>query len=228
LNSVSDATAHAVQQVVDELHSAGVELAEAQIEALQTYLHEVRHAGTRFNLVSARDLDRLGRRHLLESFNVLRHPITLAGKRLADVGSGAGFPAIPLAIWQPDLEVLLIESVRKKAQFLARIIEKLRLEDRVESVCARAEDVATEPARIGQYDVVTARGTGKLSRVVAWSAPLIRPSGYLVAFKGRQAEEEILEATAVMEAQGVSLGDVVPLRWGEGSLVILRRRIDVS
>ncbi len=212
-----------ISGVVAELEAAGLHTTAAHGEAFRTYLQQIREWSTRTNLVSARDLPRLGQRHLLESFNVLHRPLPLAGARLVDVGSGAGFPGLPLAIWQPDLHLLLVESIRKKARFLAAVVKDLRLEDRVEVVWGRAEDVGATKIHRHSYDLATARGLGPLRNSVEWVAPFLRPGGHFLAFKGSQVEAEIVEAMSPMERAGLRLIDVFPLRWGVGNIVLLRR-----
>ena len=212
-----------IDGVVAELESAGLHTTPAQRESFRTYLQRIREWSARVNLVSARDLSRLGRRHLLESFNVLHRPLPIAGARLVDVGSGGGFPAIPLAIWQPDLELLLVESIRKKAQFLSSVANSLELGDRVEVICGRAEEVGHAEARMERYDLATARGLGPLRQSVGWVAPFLRRGGQFIAFKGTSVEAEIVAAMGPMNRAGMRLIDVFPLRWGRGNLVLMQR-----
>jgi len=211
-------------EVTRELAAAGIRISGELTRAFAIYMGRLREWSRRMNLVSPRDLERVGRRHLLESFNVLTCPIDLADGPLADAGSGAGFPGLPLALVVPNLEVLLIESVRKKALFLERVITELGLAGRVQVRAARVEVLAASPELRGRFAVVTMRGFGLLSRGVRWCAPLLRPRGYLVAFKGTEFEKELRQAMAVMSTSGLGLVDVVPLRWGEGRLVLLRRK----
>lgn len=238
--------------VARELAGIGVTLGPATEHALAVYLRRIRQWSERFNLVSAADVERLGRRHLLESFNVLACPLPLGDARLADAGSGAGFPGIPLAMVLPELEVLLIESVRKKAAFLARVVSELGLAPpqgaeaptpgdphgagrisasvspppRVIVAAERAERLAAFPEHRGRYGIVTVRGFGPLSRAVGECGGLLVPGGFLVAFKGSEPEREIREALGVMRASGFALTDIVPMRWGEGSLVLLQRKTE--
>ena len=212
-----------IDDILADLEGAGLSVSPGQADAFRLYLAEVRAWGRKINLVSPRDLDRLARRHLLESFNVLHPPVSLVGARLVDIGSGAGFPGIPLAIWQPDLHLLLVESIRKKAQFLTHVVEKLMIGDRVKIVAARAEDIANQDDYRDQFDLVTARGAGTLTRVVRWAAPFLRLGGCLIAFKGAEAESELIPATKPMGKLDMRLLDVFTMRWGDGSLVLLRR-----
>lgn len=236
-----------VREVAAELTALGVRLDPATEEALALYLRRIRQWSERINLVSAQDVLRLGRRHLLESFNVLSCPFPLAGARLADAGSGAGFPGIPLALVEPTLEVLLIESVRKKAAFLARVAGDLGLDvttvrgtsgaagsgearassplpARVLVAAERAEVLAASPEHRFRYGLLTVRGFGPLDRAVRECAALLTPGGFMVAFKGTSPEREVRDALAAMKRYGLVLADIAPMRWGEGRLVLLRRK----
>ncbi len=265
-----------------ELAGLGITLDPATEEALALYLRRIRQWSERINLVSAHDVERLGRRHLLESFNVLACPFPLAGARLADAGSGAGFPGIPLALIEPTLEVLLIESVRKKAAFLSRMVADLGLAPSSEAVpwpgppapspgppapspgplapspgplapspgpehvgsaratsaegagppppariivaAERAEALALAPEHRSRYGIVTVRGFGPLSRAVRECGALLAPGGFLVAFKGTSPEREVRDALGAMKGREMALTDIAPMRWGEGCLVLLRRK----
>lgn len=254
--------------VAAELAGIGIVLDAVTEEALALYLRRIRQWSERINLVSAHDLERLGRRHLLESFNVLACPFLLAGARLVDAGSGAGFPGIPLAVVEPALEVLLIESVRKKAAFLSRMVSDLGLAQaapaaqaegvassplpattvsgivsgivpqvpalpattappplsRVAVAAERAEVLAEAPEHRSRYGILTVRGFGPLARAVRECGDLLAPGGFLVAFKGSAPEREVREALAIMEGRRLVLADIMPMRWGEGCLVLLRRK----
>jgi 16S rRNA (guanine527-N7)-methyltransferase len=211
-------------EVTRELAAAGIPIPDDLTRALAIYLQRLREWSRRMNLVAAGDLERLGRRHLLESYNVLTCPIDLASGPLADAGSGAGFPGLPLALAVSNLEVLLIESVRKKALFLERLVGELGLGSRVQVSTERAEVLAEHPAQRGRFAVVTMRGLGPLSRTVRWCAPLLRSRGYLIAFKPSEFERELGQAMMVMNTSGLALVDIMPLRWGEGRLILLRRK----
>lgn len=219
-----------VAQVVEEIGAAGLATTVEQRRCLAAYTRLVRRWGRNVNLVGRGDLDRLARRHLLESFNVIRPPIKLWGGALVDLGSGAGFPGVPLAILHDDLEALLVESVRKKASFLETVVESLALDGRVRVFCGRAESAIEDPAERERYDTVTARGTGPLEKIVAWSSPFLKRGGHLVAFKGtgRVVEQEIARAMSAMERAGMALVDVAPMRWGIGTLVVLAKRLHVA
>ena len=135
------------------------------------------------NLTAIRERPQQITKHLLDSLTVLPW---LQGGRVADVGSGAGFPGIPLAIVAPDKHIALIESVGKKCRFLEHVRDALGLEN-VEVVQSRAETY--QPAQ--RFDTVLARAVGPTADVVKYAGALVSGSGRLLAMKGRNPEEEL-------------------------------------
>jgi 16S rRNA (guanine(527)-N(7))-methyltransferase RsmG len=139
-----------------------------------------------------------------------------ADAQVADIGSGAGLPGIVWAIARPDITVVLIESLLRRVTFLTECVHELNLTDRVQVVRARAEEAGDRVgAADGGLDVVTARAVAPLGTVAAWSAPLIRPGGLLVALKGESAQEEVdrdadqLRASGLVDAEVLTVGQGV-------------------
>jgi 16S rRNA (guanine527-N7)-methyltransferase len=155
------------------------------------------------SLSSVRDPEDAWRTHVRDSLTGL-DPVG-APARLADVGAGAGFPGLVLAAALPGTQVELIESVRRKCEFIQRAIAAAAL-DNARAVCVRAEDWARLPAPDGgreAYDVVTARAVGRLSTLAELASPLLRGAGSLVAWKGRRDRDE--EAELERAAAGLSM-----------------------
>jgi len=120
---------------------------------------------------------------------------------VADVGSGAGFPGIVVALLRPDLDVTLIETMERRTQWLSDVVEELDL-DNVTIRRARAEEVKD------RYDVVTARAVANLSKLVRLTAPLLRPGGALLALKGMRAQDEVDDAKYVIKKAKLSVATV--------------------
>ena len=172
----------------EERLAAGVEklglaLAPAQLEALMTLAAELADWNTRVNLTSITEPDEVVDKHLLDSLAVL--PL-LKGLAVADVGSGAGFPGLPLAIADLDRRYALVESTGKKVKFIRHMVAKLALPN-VEPVLARAEDY--KPPR--PFDSVVSRALGPLAAFIRVAGHLARPGGRLLAMKGRVPEDEL-------------------------------------
>jgi 16S rRNA (guanine527-N7)-methyltransferase len=200
----------------------------ARIENLfRLYLEEILGWTRDSNLVARGDLGRLASRHLAESIAVLPVLDRLAAHSLVDLGSGAGFPAIPIQIARPELRVTLVESRRRKGLFLARVVQALEL-SQAEVLIERAEHLAEEGAEsIGPFDVGTARAVAPAAELLSWLAPLVRPGGHAVLFKGSSYAEELRAWENSPESPGGPQHwkqlDVVPVADRHLYLVVLER-----
>lgn len=154
-----------------------------------------------------REGDKIWQRHIANSLSLVA--AIGQGVEVADVGSGAGLPGLPVAIARPDLSVTLIEPLLRRATFLTEAVEELGLEDRVTVLRSRAEDCREK------FDVVTCRAVAPLKRLLGWTSPLFVPHGSLVALKGSSAEDEIRDAGKVLKAGGLR-AEVLELRAAPG------------
>ena len=169
--------------LLDGARALGLELSGEQASRLLAHLDILDDWNTRMNLTAIRDRPSQVTRHLLDSLSVWPY---LRGGRVADVGSGAGFPGIPLAIVEPGRQFALIESTGKKCRFLEHVRDALGLAN-VAVVQARAE--AYKPA--ARFDTVLARAVGPISELVRLAGPLVVGGGRLLAMKGRFPEDEL-------------------------------------
>jgi 16S rRNA (guanine527-N7)-methyltransferase len=165
-------------------HDLGLALADAQLAALLTLLAELREWNGHFNLTAIRNPADMLTKHVLDSLVVHPH---LRGESVADVGSGAGFPGLPLAIVDPERRFTLIEATAKKARFIEHAVERLGLGN-VAVVNARAERY--KPPGPG-FDSVIARALGELAEFVRLAGHLCAAEGKLLAMKGKSPQAEI-------------------------------------
>ena len=149
---------------------------------------------------------------MADSLSGLAVPALASSRRIADVGAGAGFPGLVLAVALPRARVDLIESVGRKAAVIDRLIQAAKIEN-ARSVVARAEEWARLPASLGggreAYEAVTARAVASLQVLVEYAAPLLRSSGVLVAWKGRVDADELRLGRGAADQVGMSLEDVL-------------------
>jgi len=169
--------------LLDGARALALDLDEAQLAKLVAHLDLLDDWNTRMNLTAIRDRPSQLTKHLLDSLTMLPY---LQGERIADVGSGAGFPGIPLAIVEPHRHFSLIESTGKKCRFLEHVRDALELKN-VEVVQSRAESYKPEV----RFDTVIARAVGPIADLVRVAGPLVVGGGRLLAMKGRYPEAEL-------------------------------------
>ena len=179
----------------------GVELSGAALVAFDRYAALLRSWNERMNLVSKASLAKIETRHILDS---LTSALTLGGApsgKVMDVGTGAGFPGLPLKILYPTVDLTLVEATGKKARFLEAAVEALGL-DGAEVVAERAERLGQDPAYREAFDVVVARALAPLPVLAELTLPLCRRGGLVVAHKSPGVEGEVAEARRAIKLLG--------------------------
>ena len=179
----------------------------SRLDRAQRYAEILAGAGVERGLLGPREVDRLWDRHILNSAAIAE--LLETGERVADIGSGAGLPGIPLALARPDLRVTLIEPLLRRSEFLREVVDDLGLDMTI--VRGRAEDLSVRQ-QVGEMDAVVSRAVASLDKLTKWSVPLLRPDGRMVAIKGERAEEEIRKHRRVMASLGAV--DVRVMRCG--------------
>jgi len=169
--------------LLDGARALALELDETQLARLVAHLDLLDEWSARMNLTAIRDRPSQLTKHLLDSLTVQPY---LRGERIADIGSGAGFPGIPLAIVEPHRHFTLIESTGKKCRFLEHVREALELKN-VAVVQSRAESYKPDM----RFDTVLARAVGPVADLVKVAGPLVVGGGRLLAMKGRYPEQEL-------------------------------------
>lgn len=183
-----------------EAASFGLHLSSQQIAAFVRYQKCLQTWNRRINLTTIDDETGIRQRHFLDSLTCATVTGDLSAQRLIDVGSGAGFPGLPLKILYPRLQLTLVESVTKKIRFLQSVVEQLAMDD-VQIVDARAETVGQDEAFRGSYDWAVARAVAPLSVLLEYLLPLCRLGGHVLAMKSVRARaeaEEAVDAIAVL------------------------------
>ena len=171
---------------------------------LSAYVDLLSTTGVEYGLIGPREVPRLWERHVLNCAVVADPAIGLVpvGARVADVGSGAGLPGLVWGIARPDIHVVLIEPLLRRANFLTQAVADLGLTDRVTVLRGRGEDTASTSGWV-PVDVVTARAVAPLEKLLGWTVPLLVKGGRLALLKGRSAGEEITAAAPAALSMGV-------------------------
>jgi len=181
----------------------GVVLDDHQLRQFMRYHRELLFWNEKISLVSVKSDQDIPIKHFVDSLTLV--PLLPSRKiRLLDIGSGAGFPGIPLKIAVDDLDVTMIESSRKKASFLKTVVRELSF-DHVTVLNSRVEDIIRNEGYVQGFDIVTSRALFKLPDLIAAAAPFLSPGGVLMAMKGRSADDEIELSARAAAAEKLTL-----------------------
>lgn len=203
-----------------------IELEPGEIERLATHLDMLLEANERFNLTAIRDPAEAWTRHVADSLSLVPFVAEAGARAVVDLGSGGGFPGVPLAVAMPDVHFMLVESVGKKARFLQEVVQRLGLPN-VTVRQTRAEEVAEFKGGLREsFDAVVCRAVGGLASLVELSLPMLRVDGWLLAIKGEKAPEEIVAAERALHELH---GEVVAThRTPTGTVVAVRKNAKTS
>jgi 16S rRNA (guanine527-N7)-methyltransferase len=200
-----------LSHLIEGARQFGLQLSAGQLVRFARYQELLLEWNRHINLTAIGDPAEIQVRHFLDSLSCARVMGRLEGKRLADVGTGAGFPGVPLKIYYPDLRLTLMESVAKKTRFLQLLVTELGLTD-VTIVNERAEVLGQNPDHRERYDWVVARAVAEMRILVEYLLPLCHPGGHVLAQKGTGAEEETAAAVAAIKTLGGALPHLYPVQ----------------
>ena len=182
----------------------GIDLTASQARQFDELTSLLLEWNRRINLTAITDPAEIAIKHYLDALTLARVIPRFDGLRLIDVGTGAGFPGLALAIAFPQLQVTLMDSTAKKLRFIDQAGEALQLEN-IRTLQARAEDAGRRKAHREAYDIATARAVGRLPALMEYTLPLTKPGGQVIAMKGRSAFEETAMAAKAIGALGGEL-----------------------
>lgn len=166
-----------------------IEISDRQLEQFQIYYEMLIEKNKVMNLTAITEKKEVIRKHFLDSIAILKYE-DLSEKKVIDIGTGAGFPGIPLKIMRPDMELTLLDSLNKRILFLNEVVEALKLEN-VNTIHGRAEDYAHNSDYRGQYDYVVSRAVANLATLSEYCIPFVRVGGCFISYKSGNMEEEL-------------------------------------
>jgi 16S rRNA (guanine527-N7)-methyltransferase len=188
----------------------GLRITDAQRSAFETFEQELVEWNARYNLTAIDDPKKIRTKHFLDSLTCLLAMRDTPTDRVIDIGTGAGFPGIPLGIMCLSMKITLVESVGKKADFCRHIVEILELPN-VEVLNRRAEEVGADPEHRGQYTWAIARAVAALPTLVEYLLPLVRMGGNTLAMKGESGPAEAHTAEHAIHLLGGQLHQLIPI-----------------
>jgi len=188
--------------------SYGIFLDENKINMFEKYMVLLKEWNEKINLTAITEDDEIVRKHFLDSISIIKSGLINDNLKIIDVGTGAGFPGIPLKIINPTLKVTLLDSLKKRVNFLNQVINELGLKN-IEAVHGRAEDFARLDEYREKYDISTARAVAPMNILCEYCLPFVKVGGYFIAMKGPSIEEEIKDSKNAIGTLGGRLIDIV-------------------
>lgn len=190
------------------LENWGIQAGEEEISAFCTYKDSLLESNKVMNLTAIEEEDEIAVKHFLDSASCLLTGKFGAGVRVIDVGTGAGFPSLPLKILRGDLRLTLMDSLRKRIRFLEEVGEKLAMKE-ILYLHSRAEDAARSKAHRESYDIAVARAVAPLPVLLEYCLPFVRVGGYFLCQKGPAASEELAASEKALNLLGAKVEEIL-------------------
>lgn len=182
-------------------------LTEEQITSFTQYFEMLIEWNEKMNLTAITDPTEVAVKHMIDSLSCYDEAIFKKGAKIIDVGTGAGFPGLPLKIFRPDLKLTLFDSLNKRILFLKEVAHKLGIND-IEFIHSRAEDGGRNKQHREQYDIVVSRAVARLSVLSELCLPFVTVGGFFIALKGSQYSQEIKESTSALRLLGGEIAKI--------------------
>ena len=212
------------QKLILESKNLGIKITAEQAAKFQKYMELLVEWNEKLNLTAITEPEEILEKHFLDSLTTLLACKPKDGSKVLDVGTGAGFPGVPIKIVRPDLQVTLLDGSNKRLNFLGELCSELGVECR--RVHKRAEEAGLDKAMRENYDIVIARAVAQLRVLCEYCLPLVKMKGYFIAMKGPGANEELFEARNALDILGGDKVDIKQVQLpnaGERNLIVVRK-----
>ncbi len=179
-----------VDNLKNKLNQLSIEYSESQIEKLLKYYEMLIEKNKVMNLTAITEFDEVVEKHFIDSLSIVRVIDMEIVHSIIDIGTGAGFPGIPVKIMFPHIKVTLVDSLNKRVNFLNEVIENIELRD-IEAYHGRAEDYGRDKKFREKYDLCVSRAVANLASLSEYCMPFVKPDGYFISYKAGECEDEI-------------------------------------
>ena len=187
------------EELLEKSSTMGVRFSVEQIDKFYKYMNLLIEWNEKINLTAITEPSEIILKHFIDSITILKE--IEDGSILVDVGTGAGFPGVPLSIMNPTLKITLVDSLNKRLIFLQEVVKELKLEN-VELIHARAEEFGQNKKYREKFDIATSRAVANLSSLSEYLVPLVKIGGKVISMKAGNAEQEIEEAQTAIKVLG--------------------------
>lgn len=171
-------------------------LSKEQLKIIERYANELKYWNSKVNLISRKDEENIFERHILHSLSILKYVDFPPKSKVLDVGTGGGLPGIPVKIANPEIDMLLVDSISKKIKMTKMFAQHTGLR-KIEAICTRAEDLAKDNNYIKRYDFIISRAVAKIELIIDWTKFLAKDKAKFILLKGGDLSEEINSAKII-------------------------------
>lgn len=207
-------------------NEAGFYLTDKELNDFTEFKDLILEYNKVMDITNITEEDEISYKHFIDSLESKLAKVDFNNKKMIDVGTGGGFPGIPLKIMHQDLELTLLDSLNKRIRFLDVVIEKLNL-SKTQAIHGRAEELARQKEFREQYDIVISRAVANLATLTEYCLAFIKPGGVFVSMKGPNYEEELAQARNAIDTMGGKLKEVIPYtlpdEQGERTLIVIEK-----
>lgn len=199
------------------VNEAGLELTELQYEQFIKYMRLLQEWNEKINLTAITDDEEVIKKHFIDCIKAFKSDAIKNAKTIIDVGTGAGFPGLPIAIMNPNVKVTLLDSLNKRINYLNTVVRELGLKN-VTTIHSRAEDGARKPELREKFDVATSRAVANMAVLSEFCMPYVKKGGYFVALKGPAIDEELENGSNAIKILGGELKGIIEVSIEETDL----------
>jgi len=207
-----------IDTLVQGISELQLDIGSDKLEKFRTYKTLLKEWNEKINITAIKDDDEIDIKHFLDSLTIFKTDKITEGKSVIDIGTGGGFPGVPIKIVEDSLEVVLLDSLNKRLKFLDEVIKELGLKN-IRTMHERAEDLGNNMDYREKFDIAVSRAVASLNILAEYCLPFVKPNGYFIAMKGSGSNDEIKEAENAIKTLGGKLENKIDIKIPQSDIV---------
>lgn len=207
-----------IDTLICGISELNLDLDNDKLDKFKIYKSLLKEWNEKINITAITDDNEIDIKHFLDSLTIFKTGKISGSKRIIDIGTGGGFPGVPIKIVEEGVEVVLLDSLKKRLKFLDEVIKELNLNN-IQTLHERAEDLGNNQDYREKFDVAVSRAVASLNILSEYCLPFVKINGYFIAMKGSESEEEIKEAEKAIKVLGGKIEDKINIRIPKSNII---------